>query len=411
MLAACVIALSLKQALQIGLHGNLQLQATRQDEVGAAASTAKAEAAYYPTLSGSIGAQNTSVSPGVAAPSTGWAPGLTLSYDLGTDGSRKYQVEQAEDQASAAHLTTVLQVEQTRLSITNAYYDLQNAEAQVVIDRKAVDYAKESLVSARAMRQAGLDTSYDTESAQTQLASARQTLESARGQVDVARSSLANLLGLGLSAPVEAIDPVTPAGTWSYSLSDSELKAIRSRPEIGQARLSVDQARLSLALDYASAWPKTSLQASVAGTQGLYDGTRPVGGAAGALGLQTTLGVSATIPIFGDDVGAGIAQGKAQIAAARARALDADRSLRFQVEQAYSQLQSSYINIATSQLALKTSQDAVEGALERFKAGLGTQTDVISAENNFTSAQGSHLSAVISYDKALASLQVLAGTR
>ena len=58
-------------------------------------------------------------------PITGWAPGVTVSYDLGTARSRRYQVKQAEDSARIAHLTTVLQTDQTTLDVTNAYSDLQ----------------------------------------------------------------------------------------------------------------------------------------------------------------------------------------------------------------------------------------------------------------------------------------------
>lgn len=400
--------LTLQQALALGYRGNLQLEASRQDATGAQAQLGKAQAAYYPTLSGSVGIQNQANSPGPAPTTTGLAPGLTVSYDLGTDGSRRYQVRQAADSAELARLATDVARDQVTLSVTNAYYDLQRDQAQVRIEETAVDNARAGLDAAQAMFAAGMGTKFDSERAQTQLAAAQQALVSARANVVVAKGNLALQLGLPLDAAVQAIDPLTPAGTWSYSLAETGTRALANQPDIAQAKLKQDLANLDLDLAYAQRIPHTSLLATVAGSQALWAGSQPVPSMLGHLGFQTTIGLSTSFPLFdGTTVNAGVAQSRAEIAAAADRERGAALNVRFEVEQAYQQLQSSFANIQTSAVALRTSKDAVNAALERFRSGVGTQTDVIDAENDYTNAQASNFGAIVSYDKALAQLRVL----
>jgi OMF family outer membrane factor len=50
-------------------------------------------------------------------------------------------------------------------------------------------------------------------------------------------------------------------------------------------------------------------------------------------------------------------------------------------------------------------EEALRLAILRFQAGVGTQTDRISAEAALTQAQGNRVSAIINYNLALAQLQ------
>ncbi len=90
---------------------------------------------------------------------------------------------------------------------------------------------------------------------------------------------------------------------------------------------------------------------------------------------------------------------------AETRFADQRNQIRFQVEQAYSNLQSNLQNVNTSAAALEQAREALNLARLRFKAGVGTQLDVISSESELTRAEGSRIRAILDYNRALVSLQ------
>ncbi len=99
------------------------------------------------------------------------------------------------------------------------------------------------------------------------------------------------------------------------------------------------------------------------------------------------------------------AQSRTNIAIAETQFASQRDQIRFDVEQFYSQLQSNLNNVQTSSVALNQAREALNLARLRFQAGVGTQTEVISAENDLTRAEGNRVTAILDYNRALANLQ------
>ena len=59
----------------------------------------------------------------------------------------------------------------------------------------------------------------------------------------------------------------------------------------------------------------------------------------------------------------------------------------------------------TSQAALGQAEESLRLARLRFQAGVGTQLEVLDAENALTRAQGNQVTAILDYNRALATLQ------
>jgi outer membrane protein TolC len=83
----------------------------------------------------------------------------------------------------------------------------------------------------------------------------------------------------------------------------------------------------------------------------------------------------------------------------------ARNQIRFEVEQAYSSLGSSRTNISTATQALKQAEESLKLARLRFQAGVVTQTDVIQAQTELARARGNRITAILNYNRALASLR------
>jgi outer membrane protein TolC len=80
-------------------------------------------------------------------------------------------------------------------------------------------------------------------------------------------------------------------------------------------------------------------------------------------------------------------------------------TIRVQVEEAYYTLQANQANINTATIAVNQAQQAQRLANLRFEAGVGTQTDVLSATSELTQAEGNLVRAKLDYNRALARME------
>jgi len=79
--------------------------------------------------------------------------------------------------------------------------------------------------------------------------------------------------------------------------------------------------------------------------------------------------------------------------------------IRFAVEQAFFQLKANQSNIGTATKEVELAEESLRLARLRFQAGVGTQTDVIEAQTQLTTARGDLLSSITDYNLSYVSLQ------
>jgi OMF family outer membrane factor len=119
-----------------------------------------------------------------------------------------------------------------------------------------------------------------------------------------------------------------------------------------------------------------------------------------------SLSVQANLRLFdGGAARAAADRARTEIRIAETQFATDRNGIRFEVEQAYSQLQSNLDNVQTANTAVEQSREALRLARLRFQAGVGTQTEVIDAENDLTRAEGQRVQAILNYNRALATLQ------
>ncbi|NJL89670.1 MAG: TolC family protein [Coleofasciculaceae cyanobacterium SM2_1_6] len=100
-----------------------------------------------------------------------------------------------------------------------------------------------------------------------------------------------------------------------------------------------------------------------------------------------------------------IAQQEANILAARSGFTSQRNQIRFQVEQAYYNLQANEENLATTAQAVISATEGLRLARLRFQAGVGTQSEVITAQTELTRADVNRLNAIVGFNRSLAALQ------
>ncbi|WP_375468548.1 TolC family protein [uncultured Nostoc sp.] len=394
------VPISLAQALELAKRNNRDLQIALLQLERSRSALRESQAALFPTLgfdsrvtnNGNGFTNNSSQS------STTFNGSAQLNYNLYTSGNREASIRAAEEQLRVDEFDVETQFLTIRLNASTQYYDLQQADELVRINRSAVANAQASLRDTQAREQAGVGTRFDVLQAQVNLANAQQNLTNAISQQQIARRQLATLLSLSQSVNISAADPVQLAGLWQPTLEETIVQAFQNRPELPQylAQRNISEQRRRQALS------QLGPQISLVGTYNVLDRYND--------GVSITDGYSAGLEGNVSLFDAGVAkaradQSRANIGIAESQFASQRDQIRFDVEQYYSQLQSNLNNVQTSSVALNQAREAVNLARLRFQAGVGTQTEVIDAENDLTRAEGNRVAAILDYNRALANLQ------
>ena len=323
---------------------------------------------------------------------------VELSYNLYDGGRRPAQIREAERAIRFNQLEVERIGEQVRLQTSSAYYGLQESDARVDIEQAAVENAQQTLRDAELLEQAGLGTRFDVLRAQVSLANSNQALTNALSEHRVARRRLVQVLGLGQQVEVTIADDIEPAGAWDLPLEDTIVLAYRNRAELEQqlVQREIDEQQQKATL--ADLRPQVSIFANynVLGVfndgEGLADGYQ--------------IGARVRWRFFdGGFARARSDQEALDMEIAEVTFEQRRNQVRFEVEEAYSNLRASDENIKTATVAVQLAEESLRLARLRFQAGVGTQTDVIDAQTELTRARGNLLRAIIGYNSALASLQ------
>ncbi|NJN60427.1 MAG: TolC family protein [Coleofasciculaceae cyanobacterium RL_1_1] len=335
--------------------------------------------------------------------STSWNTELRLRYNIFTAGSRDGNIRSARERLRLLELEVERQTEDTRLSVSEAYYNIQNTDQSVVIAESAVFNSEKSLADAQALERAGVGTQFDVLRSEVQLANDQQRLRQAQSDQQVARRTLARLLDLPPNLGVSASDPIELAGTWNLPIEETIVLALRSRAELEQQIAQREIARQEQRVARAASLPQLAAFAST----NLLDNSDD-----GVSGLTEgyTAGLQFSWQLFnGGATGAAVRDQELAQTAAELEFANQRNQVRLQVEQSYYQLEASLQNVSTAEAALQLAEDSLDLARLRFQAGVGTQTEVIAAQNDLTQAQGNRVEAIIGYNRALANLRRAVG--
>lgn len=323
---------------------------------------------------------------------------VEVSYNVYTGGQRSATIQQAQEQVRLAELQVEVISEQLRFEVTDAYYKLQQADAQVAIGQAAVEDASVSLRDARLLEQAGLGTRFSVLQAEVDLAKANQQLTQYIANQRVARRQLAEILNLGQKVELTAADEIREAGTWNLSLEDSIILAYKNRAELEQKLLQKDVAQQQSYIALAQIKPQVSVFANYNFLDNFDDTLSAADG--------YVLGTRLTWNFF--DGGKAYSQAEqayrdmdlANTEFARLR-----NQFRQQVESSYYNLIANKENIQTAAKNVETATESLRLARLRFQAGVGTQTDVINSQRDLTQARSDYLSAIVQYNQSLNALQ------
>jgi len=123
-----------------------------------------------------------------------------------------------------------------------------------------------------------------------------------------------------------------------------------------------------------------------------------------------SVGVSANWNIFDNQVTAAqVSRKKSDVRRAEAELSDTRNTVRLDVRTAFLSLQAAEENIKTMQDALFKAKEDYRIEMVRYTAGVGTNLEVMDAQDKLVSAKGDYISALYSYNKSKADLDTAMG--
>ncbi len=418
--------LTLGEAVTLALRQNLQVQQAALQVAVARAQLQQAEAGPQPRVNGQASYTNTTVPQPVplvgtiSIPSAGitnasFTAGLTsqasgqtylfnliISYPLYTGSALEDQIAIARANVRGAEAAFTATAAQVVLSVRQAYYNLQLQQGTVDAARRAVDAARENVRVADARVRAGAAPTFDLLQAQVQLAQSQQALTRAKTGAVQGQQTLASLLNVPLSTTTA---PATPLGLEAPPADLDALipQALRTRPELAQAQANVEAAQA--AIDLAASGLRPNITLTGGPSVQTSDPTRnnTVGW---SVGVQLTLAI-----LDGGLTQAKVEAARQQLQQTRVSETQIRQSVELDVRNAYLGLQDAAEELKSAQAALDAAREAFRIATVRYQAGVGTQLEVVTAEQNRASADVGVVQALFAYNLALAQLDRAVGVQ
>lgn len=409
--------ITLEQAIAIAERNNPELLAARLELDQQFAVLREQQAALYPRLSlggdltlqeGQEQQQISNIDPftgEVEFEETGddvdviLGGNVRVDYDIFTSGRRSALIDAAESQLEFQELQIEAFLFQLRLQVAQNYYGLQEADERLRIFRDSLVQAEQNLQDAQALERAGVGTRFDVLQAEVEVANRQQDLINALRDQLVSRRQLAQLLAIPPTTNLAAADPIEVEEDWPLSLEESIVRAYRNRAELEQRLLEREISNSQRRAAIGQYGPQLSAFAQYTTQNLLNDEDNDFID-------DYRIGLELSLNLF--DGGAARAQARQQEVAteiAEAEFANAQDAIRFEVEQAFFNLEANDTNIETTNLNVERATESLRLARLRFQAGVGTQSDVLRAQAELTEAEVARLEAILGYNESLAQLR------
>ena len=377
--------LSLSQALQLGLRQNPQIAGAKSSIVSARENYNSQKAPINPYLT--YGAPNNEVAPGDYTAGFTQGSNYTLYYTLETNGAQKFRARQAREQFYQAEFDARTTGLSLSMSIIDAYVNLQVANRALEVEQKIYNNMVKlgDLTNKRYL--AGAGTQADAIRAHIAAIQEQQNVIQDVANVNSARATLRNQMGLAQDAPVDAVETLVYKPDPVGGLSDLTRKAELSRPELRSAVANLESLKAVPGLERSQYFPNVFL--------------------ARDFGNDGYIWVGINIPFDLGSIQGQVRKAEADVKTQRAQVEQERQSVDLDVK-------SSYINLIAAQKQVATydgggvlsmSETLVDQIRHGYELGANTIVDIITAENTYRSVESAYYVAVGNYVQALYTLR------
>lgn len=327
---------------------------------------------------------------------------ITASLPLFTGGELQGQIGQAK-----ANYRSMLSAEEQaynemKETATTGYFNMLNAGNMKALRQESVDRLQAHLDNVVAQYNVGIVARADVLRSEVELANAKQDYITASNEYDVAEATLNNIIGTPLNTTLKLKDSlqyVPYDNDMAYCLAYSE----QHRPELKQAEYAIDSAEAALVVARSGHMPK--IYANASDNWGGNGSNWP-----GDDDENWSVGVTASINVFDS----GVTWSKIHAAQeALVQAKESQRQIKdaveLEVRTDYLSMREAEKRITTAQVAVASAEEDYHIAVVRYQAGVGTNIDVMDAQEALTQAKTNYYQALYNYNTSKAALNTSMG--
>ena len=405
-------ALSLDEAVAIGLAGQPTIQARLFDYAAARHRVTQSLAPMLPQLTGTSSASRISQTTLSTSPQTGittpvkidrqlndtFLAQVSLSQLLFDFGKTLASSEAARKLASVALENVELQRQLIALAIREAYTNMNLSKRLIATAQQSFDRAQLNRRSARGFFDVGTRPKSDVVRAEVDVANTRVDIIRARNAERLARAALNTAMGIGIDTPTQVQDNLAYEPI-QFDRVQQRAEALRQRPENRQAKLQVEVSEAQERLAFRNFFPNLSAVAA-------YGGTRS------ELNPSWSVGLTFSWTMFdGGGLIGKYQEAQANLEASRARLKGSELDIIQNVEQAEISAEEAQERIQAAQAAVASAEENFRLAQGRFDAGVGTILELTDAQLALTQSQNTESQALSDFRIALYRLDRALGRR
>lgn len=313
------------------------------------------------------------------------------------------RIRAAKASAAAVSADVSNAAEQSATLAATAYLRALRADAQLAA-RVADSVLADSLLGiAREQVNAGVGVGLDVTRSQSQLASIRAQLISARNERNRARLDLLRAVNLPLDAPMVLTDslarlPITDAPP---GVPEAIQTAMRTRPDLRAADLQIRAAEQQVSAIRAERLPSLGIGADYGAITAANDKQPSLSNL-----LRTyTWGLQVSLPIFEGGRREGrIEEQRALVGELTARRRELEQQASLDVRGALLDMASAREQVGAARERLRLGEQEVTQARDRFRAGVSGNADVITASLGLNASRTQLVDALTNYQAARISL-------
>ena len=406
-LAADTVQLDLHDSVQMALENNRTIRQALTDVDTAKWTLSKARRTMGPTVTWTSGANRIggdSLDTAHNAHALGMGRAYTAQGVMPLyNGSVKGQIKQARYGLNAQDLALEETKQAIRLQATSDYYNILQCRNLIDVDQESVNTLQEHLDNVNAQYRVGTVAKSDVLASQVQLANAQQALVTAQNNYDIAVSTLNNVIGLPTDTVLDIRDQLKYT-KYDLTQDDCTNYALDNRADGAAARYAVKMAEAAVETAKAGYQPTVNavVNKSIGGEKPFrHDHTNSDSWSAG---------VNASWNVFDNGLTqASVKSANMALAKAQEEAAQTDDQIRLDVRKAYLGLQAAEKNIQTTSVAVTRAEEDYKIAQVRYSAGVGTNLDVMDANEKLTTARTNYYTALYNYNTSKASLDKAMG--
>lgn len=327
---------------------------------------------------------------------------VTATLPIFTGGELQGQIGQAK-----ANYRSMLSAEEQayiemKETATSGYFTMLDAGNMKTLRQESVDRLQAHLDNVIAQYNVGIVARADVLRSEVELANAKQDYITAANQYDVAEATLNNIIGTPLGTTLVLKDSLQYEpyeNDMAYCLAYSE----QHRPELKQAEYGVDAAEAALVVARSGHMPKISASAS---NYWGGDGSNWPGDD----DENWSVGVTASMNIFDSGVTwSKIHAAQENLAKAKETQRQIKDAVELEVRTDYLSMREAEKRITTAQVAVASAEEDYHIAVVRYQAGVGTNIDVMDAQEALTQAKTNYYQALYNYNTSKAALNTSMG--